>query len=108
MISRVSASILEAFTATFKVIAITGPRQSGKTTLAQAAFAHKSYVSLEDPDQLTFARHDPRGFLAQFPQGAVIDEAQRFPPLFSYLQGIVDSAQKRGTLFSPAPNTSGS
>lgn len=96
MIQRTSVSILDQLASTFKVVAITGPRQSGKTTLAQTVFSTKPYVSLEDPDVLAFARQDPRGFLGQFPDGAVIDEAQRFPPLFSYLQGIVDTAKKQG------------
>ena len=71
-------------------MAIIGPRQSGKTTLAQAVFAAKPYASLEDPDLLRFAQDDPRGFLGQYPGGGVIDEAQRCPELFSYLQGVVD------------------
>lgn len=80
----------------FPVVAITGPRQSGKTTLARMAFPRKRYVSLEDPDELDLARADPRGFLARFPNGAVLDEAQRWPDLLSYLQGIVDSDGRRG------------
>jgi uncharacterized protein len=75
---------------------MTGPRQSGKTTLARAAFPDKRYVSLEDPDTRDFALGDPRGFLAQFPEGAVLDEAQRCPALFSYLQGIVDADRRPG------------
>jgi len=80
----------------FPVLAITGPRQSGKTTLAHALFADKSYVSLEDPEERSFADSDPRGFLARFPQGAVLDEVQRCPELFSYLQGVVDQRQRMG------------
>ena len=74
----------------FPVIAITGPRQSGKTTLARQAFPGKPYVSLEDPTELAFAQSDPRGFLHRFSGGAIFDEAQRWPDLFSYLQGLVD------------------
>lgn len=75
---------------------ITGPRQSGKTTLARGVFADKPYVSLEDPIERTFAEDDPRGFLARFPDGAVFDEAQRWPELFSHLQGMVDDARHPG------------
>jgi predicted AAA+ superfamily ATPase len=74
----------------FPVLAITGPRQSGKTTLARNVFGSKPYVSLENPDILWGAESDPRGFLAKYPDGAIFDEAQRFPALFSYLQQIVD------------------
>lgn len=80
----------------FPVIAITGPRQSGKTTLARHAFPNKPYVSLEDPTELTFAQTDPRGFLQRYPQGAIFDEAQRWPDLFSYLQGLVDQGRVPG------------
>ena len=78
------------------VLAITGPRQSGKTTLARALFADKPYVTLEDPDERSFAESDPRGFLARFPEGAIFDEVQRCPGLFSYLQGIVDERRRIG------------
>jgi hypothetical protein len=78
------------------VIAITGPRQSGKTTLARLAFAGKPYVSLEDPAELAFAQADPRGFLQRYPAGAIFDEAQRWPALFSYLQGLVDDNRVPG------------
>lgn len=80
----------------FPVIAITGPRQSGKTTLARQAFPGKPYVSLEDPTELAFAQSDPRGFLHRYPAGAIFDEAQRWPDLFSYLQGLVDQDREPG------------
>lgn len=80
----------------FPVIAITGPRQSGKTTLARQFFADKPYVSLEDPNELTFAQSDPHGFLQRYLQGAIFDEAQRWPDLFSHLQGIVDNDRVPG------------
>ena len=72
-------------------ITLTGPRQSGKTTLCRAVFPGYPYRSLEAPDERAFAMEDPRGFLAQFPQGAVLDEVQRVPDLLSYLQGIIDA-----------------
>lgn len=80
----------------FPVIAMTGPRQSGKTTLARQAFADKPYVSLEDPMELAFAQSDPRGFLQRYASGAIFDEAQRWPELFSFLQGMVDKHRVPG------------
>jgi len=80
----------------FPVVAVTGPRQSGKTTLVQDVFSQKTYVSLEEPDKLDLISADPRGFLESFTDGAVIDEAQRFPALFSYLQTLVDRVKKPG------------
>ena len=59
-------------------------------------FADKPYVSLEDPDERQFAEQDPRGFLNRYPDGAVLDEVQRCPELFSYLQGIVDNDGRMG------------
>ncbi len=78
------------------MVTILGPRQSGKTTLVQMTFPGKAYFSLEDPDVRLAAEADPRGFLAQMPNGAILDEIQRFPLLLSYLQGIVDTARRPG------------
>ncbi len=80
------------------IVADIGPRQSGKTTLVQNAFPRKPYVSLEDLDIRESASSDPRGFLSRYPQGAILDEIQRVPSLFSYLQTLVD-AKKRSGLF---------
>lgn len=80
----------------YPVLVITGPRQSGKTTLVQQLFPDYPYVLLEDPDQRRYANEDPRGFLDEFKDGAVLDEAQRAPELFSYLQGIVDKNPRPG------------
>lgn len=80
------------------VVTLTGPRQSGKTTLARSAFPEKEYVSLEAPDVREAAIQDARGFLARFPDGAILDEVQRAPELLSYIQGLVDDApERRGT-----------
>ncbi|HEY8710189.1 MAG TPA: ATP-binding protein [Burkholderiaceae bacterium] len=78
------------------MIAITGPRQSGKSTLAREVFAQHPYVTLEDLDTRRLALADPRRFLARFPSGAVLDEVQRAPELLSYLQGRVDTTQRMG------------
>jgi predicted AAA+ superfamily ATPase len=80
----------------FPVVTVTGPRQSGKTTLVRAAFPDSAYVSLELPDQRAFALEDPRGFLAQFDRPVVLDEAQRAPELFSYIQVRVDERDRAG------------
>ena len=65
-------------------VTVTGPRQSGKTTLCRAAFPDLAYSNLEAPDQRAFAESDPRGFLAQLGEGAIIDEIQHVPELLSY------------------------
>lgn len=91
MIARKLKSTLLRLASAFPVVAVTGPRQSGKTTLVRNTFDDKPYVSLEDPIERDFAREDPRGFLARFARGAIFDEAQRWPELFSYLQGMVDA-----------------
>ena len=96
MIPRTALSTVLRLARGFPVVALTGPRQSGKTTLARAAFPGKPYVSLENADQLAYATADTRRFLADYPDGAVIDEVQRCPELFSYLQGSVDERRRMG------------
>ncbi|GAB4213408.1 MAG: ATP-binding protein [Rhodoferax sp.] len=91
MIDRHLAATLLRLVGNFPVVVVTGPRQSGKTTLVRVLFPDKPYVSLEDPVERAFALEDPRGFLARFANGAVFDEAQRWPDLFSHLQGLVDA-----------------
>ncbi len=80
----------------FPVVTITGPRQSGKTTLAKMALPDYKYVSLENPDDRRMALDDPRGFLNRFEDKVIIDEAQHAPDLFSYIQGMVDEKQQPG------------
>jgi len=80
----------------YPVVTVTGPRQSGKTTLCRAAFPALPYVSLEPLDVREFAVSDPRGFLASVPEGAIIDEVQRAPGLLSYLQAEVDERPRPG------------
>ena len=90
MILRTATTTLERLAKGFPVIVISGPRQSGKTTLAKSVFSHKTYVSLENPDERAFALEDPKRFLQRFSDGAVLDEVQRCPELLSWLQGLVD------------------
>jgi hypothetical protein len=91
MIDRDIAPFLRDIAARYPVVTLTGPRQSGKTTLARAIFPHLPYVSLEDPDVRRYAMEDPRGFLGGYGSGAIFDEIQRAPELPSYLQSIVDA-----------------
>ncbi len=78
------------------VVTVTGPRQSGKTTLCRHAFPDRPYANLEIPESRSFANDDPRSFLAQFPEGAVLDEIQRCPDLLSWIQGLVDEDPRPG------------
>jgi hypothetical protein len=90
MILREAQTELLHLSKQYKAIAVDGPRQSGKTTLVRFVFPEKPYVSLENPDMRAFALEDPRGFLEQFSNGAILDEVQRTPELFSYLQQVLD------------------
>ena len=96
ILERQLSATLRRLAGGFPVVTMTGPRQSGKTTLARRVFADKPYVSLEDPVEREFAQADPRGFLQRFTAGAVFDEAQRWPDLFSHLQGLVDADRQPG------------
>ena len=80
----------------YPVLALTGPRQSGKTTLLRNVFPDYAYVSLENPDRRLFANEDPVGFLNQYPERVIFDEVQQAPLLFSYLQGRVDERRLMG------------
>ncbi|MDE0529311.1 MAG: DUF4143 domain-containing protein [Truepera sp.] len=96
MIKRDLAPKLMRAAHQFPSITLTGPRQSGKTTLCKAVFPQHPYTTLEAPDVRAFATEDPRGFLDQFPEGAVIDEVQRVPDLLSYLQVCIDADPQPG------------
>jgi hypothetical protein len=96
MIPRQAEKILLDLAKGYPAIAITGPRQSGKTTLARHVFSKLPYVSLENPDLREISRNDPRGFLEKYKTGAVFDEVQRSPELLSYLQEILDQSDQPG------------
>lgn len=96
MTPRTLLPYLHALAAQYPVVTVTGPRQSGKTTLCRMAFPEKPYANLESPDTRQFAVSDPRAFLAQYPDGAILDEIQRTPELISYLQVLVDEDGRSG------------
>lgn len=96
MIPRAASARLARLLQGFPVVTVTGPRQSGKTTLVRAALPERPYVSLESPAAREFARQRPAEFLRQYPAGAVIDEAQHAPELFSELQSVVDASGRMG------------
>lgn len=104
MISRSAIVKLAQLSKTFKVVSVTGPRQSGKTTLVRSLFSDKPYVSLENPDARNFAINDPRGFLDTYSKGAILDEIQRTPELFSYLQEILDNTKQKGMFILTGSN----
>ena len=96
MIDRDIEPLLRKMAAQFKAVVVTGPRQSGKTTLSRKVFPQKPYVSLEAPDERARAERDPRHFLSRYPDGCILDEVQRVPLLFSYLQGVLDGSSRAG------------
>lgn len=104
MIIREAAKKISQLAGKFKAVAIMGSHQSGKTTLVKAIFKSKPYVSLEDADYRNYALEDPRGFLANYPDGAILDEVQRTPQIFSYLQGILDKNDKSGQFILTGSN----
>lgn len=104
MIKRKAETALLQLAKEFKCVAVIGPRQSGKTTLVKKVFPKKTYVSLENPDIRKFASEDTRGFLSEFSDGAILDEAQRVPELFSYLQQVLDDSGKTGQFILTGSN----
>jgi predicted AAA+ superfamily ATPase len=104
MIWRQSQDKVLSLSRHFKAVAIIGPRQSGKTTLARMCFPEKPYVSLETPQDRIFALEDPRQFLKQYPDGAIIDEVQRVPALLSWLQQLLDEDPQRGKFILTGSN----
>ena len=96
MIEREITGRLTSLFHQYPFVTVTGPRQSGKTTLCRAAFPDLEYANLEAPDLREFAETDPRGFLSQFSSGAILDEIQRVPALLSYLQVLADESGHNG------------
>jgi hypothetical protein len=96
MIDRALKTRLLELSEKYPIVTLTGPRQSGKSTLLRHSFPGYNYVSLEDPDVRAFAESDPRGFINTYPDKTIIDEAQRVPKIFSYLQTYTDKVGKEG------------
>jgi len=104
MIKREAEKAVLRLASQFKSVAVIGPRQSGKTTLVRSVFPNKPYISLENPDIRKYAVEDPRGFLNEYPGGAILDEAQRAPELFSYLQQVLDDSNNAGQFIITGSN----
>jgi uncharacterized protein len=104
MLERIAADKLRQLANTFKAVAVTGARQTGKTTLVRDIFRDKPYVSLENPEQRQFALEDPKGFLSNYPNGAIFDEVQRTPDLFCWLQEILDNSREKGQFILTGSN----
>ena len=104
MIKRDAEKEIRNLAKQFKAIAVIGPRQAGKTTLVRFVFGNKPYINLENPDKQHFATEDPRGFLNNYPEGAIFDEVQRVPELFSYLQQVLDEDKTKGKFILTGSN----
>ncbi|HLD26836.1 MAG TPA: ATP-binding protein [Patescibacteria group bacterium] len=96
LITRIATKQLKKLAKGFPVVAVVGPRQSGKTTLVQHTFPRMRYISLEDLDTRSFAENDPRGFLTTYQPPIIFDEIQRSPQLLSYMQGVIDQNKNPG------------
>src|SRR3989339_769458 len=96
MIQRKISKKVLSYAKQYPVVTITGPRQSGKTTLSRMLFPHMKYFNLENISEREFAKNDPRGFLKTCGNGAVLDEIQRVPELLSYIQTLTDERNKSG------------
>lgn len=96
LIVRKLAEHIKVASEYYPVISLAGPRQAGKSTLLRQVFSDYRYLSMEDPDTYAFAMTDTRGFFQQYNEGVIIDEAQKFPDLFSFLQGMVDQKRTPG------------
>lgn len=104
MFERDIQNLLKMYATSFRAVLLVGPRQSGKTTLAKKCFPQKDYVSLENLDERDLAQYDPRAFLNRFKNGAILDEIQRAPKLFNYLQEILDNTEEDGLFILTGSN----
>lgn len=104
MIPRIAETELKKIAGYFPVVSLNGPRQSGKTTLIKKCFPDMPYASLEDPDNRLLAEEDARRFLQNYPEGVILDEVQRTPQVFSYIQGIVDETPNIKFVLSGSQN----
>jgi len=104
MIARTIETRLRAHAERYPVVAVTGPRQSGKTTVVEMAFPDRAYISLEDPDHRALAVDDPRGFIEGLRPGSIIDEIQHVPALLSYMQTVVDRDKRAGRFIITGSN----
>ena len=96
MFERSLTSCIQQLATKYPVVTLMGPRQSGKTTLVKLAFPNKPYVNMEDSDNRSLATLDPKSFMENYPNGAILDEIQRTPNLLSYIQVQVDESEKKG------------
>ena len=99
MIHRILSAKLKELSTKYPIITLTGPRQSGKSTLLRNEFSDYTYLSMENPDIKEFAINDPNGFLKTYPDRVILDEIQKVPLLFSYLQTYTDKENKTGMYF---------
>ncbi len=104
MVSREIETLLREYAKEFRSLLLVGPRQSGKSTLVKKVFSDKPYISLENIDERELALGDPRAFLQRFPYGAILDEIQRVPSLFNYLQEILDNSSEDGLFILTGSN----
>lgn len=104
MIKRKIENTIRKLIKNYPIITLTGPRQSGKTTLLRSIFQDLPYVNLESPDVRQLAYDDPKGFLNNYPNGAVLDEVQKVPDLFSYIQVMVDDNKDLRFILSGSHN----
>lgn len=96
MIKRELGQLISKYSKQYPIVSLTGPRQSGKTMLIRSVLSKYNYVNLEDPETRRYAQDDPKGFLKDYSGGLIIDEVQRVPELFSYIQVEVDEKKKNG------------
>jgi len=104
LIIREIESLIKEYSQQFRSLLVVGPRQTGKSTLVKKVFPNKPYVSLENPDERLLAENDPRAFLNRFPKVAILDEVQRTPLIFNYLQEIIDNSNEDGLFILTGSN----